>query len=1023
MPATIKRLTGNGTVAITTKTPVAFTDYGNLPAGGDETFDALAARTNVLTDSTGGTVTAIITQPAQGHARARSDGKLELCLVRESPTFAGDLTVVYTRTGGSSPGTVTATITVAATPTYFGWAPDYGDAFYTPEEDADNVIVVERRTSATRYLYTSANGVSRAEIQSRHSLGTIGNVSGSFLHSTVALGTGSDGTSKWGETQALAVTDEVANLLIAYWRGSVKTQEYQQLYERGGAYSATASNDHSLINGYSALFPNLVDSYGTGAYPIFRGDGAAVPVIGLTYNLVFQRLSYEDDMQLVGVRRMVLNKLRFDGIYNTGYSISMEGKANYSHGLHVRYIYFINSYKRTPLVPGTWGAGNSDRRSAAYFNAILGLKLEHVFSSESGWARGYRGDRSTDFPQSPTDRSHGIYFSGANVGVALEDMIVGWPSQTYMQGRDGAYVARFFGWGSNGALFIGASSGGVDANPIDHRAFSCVSDYWATRSGQKDIYRPGANVAAWSLSGALTDNGEMNSWRRCIAAHSTLAPAFTSGTELGPRRTGSANGTDDPYSPGTNPYVMDFMCRNWLLAEYEQGLEGLDAGELADLDAATIENWLQDRIGGTPKTITDVDNYLRSLDDPTEELPSILEWIQTPAGKYITPRSTGGDVHFLPPADGATPGHRGDLAENWDGMRRPGTFTGDSLFWDGARASSNFNAINPLVNYSFGSGAYIRMFGGKHESTGTLSVGTAGATLVQSLGSKFLFAGYTGSNQWTVDVTEARWHNKGTVSGPVSLAAHYRSQVILAEGGQSYTIALDQALAVYATAQVGWYDDGGGTATLTNNGSVRFFTSCQMNIDGITQGAGDSTVRYGNILPKVGATITFSGGGSARIAAIIELSQSAVTLILEDLAGPKPADNETITGETFAGADPTGTFAFASVNGTPIVTMATIEEFRPSVSHHGAVNVNSVFAAASGVISPRVAWLSDGTYTLVTADDVTAVAPAIGENASGLASGKACRVTVNTSTNTVTMLLGNEGAAGLPASGFDLVVV
>jgi hypothetical protein len=1021
---TIKRLTGNGTVAITGKTARAFTDYGNAPAGGTETFDALAARTNVLTDSSGGTVTAIVSQPAIGHARARSDGKLELCLVRESPTYEGELVVVYTRTGGSSPGTVTATITVAATPTYFGWSPDIADAFYTPEEDANNVIVVERRTAATRYLYTAPDGASSGTISGYHSGAS---VSGSFLHNTVALGPNGDGTSKWGETEALRVTEAVANTLIAYWRGSVRTQEYQKLYACGGVYTSSTAIDHSNIFGYSALFPNLVDSYGTGELPVFRGTGTGVEFNGLTYNTVLQRLSYENNMRMAGVRRVVLNKLRFDGIYNTGYSITMDGKNHYAHGLHLRFLYFINSYKRVPSSVGTWGPANSDRRSAAYLGLVLGLKAERIFSSESGWARGYRADRSTDYPQSPTDRSHGFYCAGNNVGVTFEDAIIGWPSQTYCQFRDCAYVARFFGWGSNGAVFVALGSGGVDLTPIDHRAFSSVTDCWVTRAGQKDIWRgPGLteNVNEWKLANALQDNGEMNSWRRFIASGSQLAVAFTSATELGPKRYGPLRDSrDNPYSPGANPYVMDAYITDWMDAVYER-TTGLSGAEVTALRAATIEAWLQDRIGGTPKTITDVDNYLRGLDDPTEELESILEWVQSAAGIWVTRRSTGGDVHFLPPDDGSSPGHRGDLAENWDGLRLPGTFTGDSLYWDGARASSNFNAINTLDDYSFGSGAYIRMFGGKHESTGTLSVGTAGATLQQSQGSKFLFAGYSGSNEWTVDVTEARWHNKGTISGPVSVAGHYRSQVILAEGGHSFTVALGQAIECHGDAQVGWHDDGGGTSTITNNGTVRFFSQCTMSIDGITRGGGDTGgVRYGNILPRVGATVTFSGGGSARVAAIIELSQTAVTLILEDLAGPKPVNDETITGPTYAGADPMGTFAFASVVGTPTVTMGSMAEFRPSVSHHGAVNVTSIFAAASGAISPRVAWLSDGTYTLVTADDVTAVAPAIGENASGLASGKACRVTVNTSTNTVTMLIGNEGAGGLPASGFDLVVV
>jgi hypothetical protein len=839
--------------------------------------------------------------------------------------------------------------------------------------------------------------------------------------------------SKWGETEALCITAAVGKTLISTLRSNVPRNGMAIRYRGGETYlAADMDYDLSGLFAYSALFPNSVDMWGSGAVPLFSQAGGGFEINGLTYYTVLQRFMVEARLDFFANRYTMFNKLRFNhAVEAGGYPLGLLGSTHFHIGMNFRNMYFINCFKKIPADPNFWSTDNGDRRSSSFQTNVITLRHKNMFSSESGCSRLMRGDRSTVAEQSTTDRSHGFY-TDTNLGASMDDVLVGIAALTAYQARGGASFARAIAYMCNSGFFT--ALGNNDDGSKLWASFSSHTDEFITRPGQKDIYRVGLVPApnAWTLSGAWTNKGKEVSYRRAVAAHATLAPAFETGQEIGFYRSlPYATGRDDPGSVGGDSgsaFYDDRTVTDWLLAEYERP-NGLTVEQINALRAATIEVWLENKIGGGAKTIWDVDAYLRSLDEPWTVIEEILEHVLSTIGKWLPRRSEAGDVHFLPPDDRGIAGFRGVLLDNWTGLRLPGHFPGENLFWDGARANSNFTPKYTLVDYNFGSNAWIIMTGGKHESTGELSVGTLGARLDMNRGCKFIFAGYAGANPWTVDVIQSRWHNKGDVSGPVSLVARHRAQAILAGPGKTFTIDPDHVVEVVGDAKVGWWGTGGGTGTIENDGILRFRSQCRLWVDNVVRPGG---LRTGNAAPLPGATVVFGGGGTARVIEVIDLTQTQQVYVLDELAGPAPADNETITGVGYCGPDSVGTIQLGLVNGAPQVVatepassiaMGCLTEFRPSTSHHAAPDMVSRLALKSGLISLRVGWLPDGSYPLAICDDITNIAAAISGGSSGLASGKAGRVTVDLTANTMTLVIGAEGGAGLPASDFDLVVV
>ncbi len=141
---------------------------------------------------------------AQGKVRTKGQGKAQILLQDVLATDA--LLFDYTATkAGQAPIEGVASVVVSAVTLPQGWGK--GENYLLGLDSNKRVIVTPGRNH--RKVHVAVAGLSASDLATRHSV-SVGTITAAWLKTTVAIGAGSDGTSKYGETPALALNEAEA---------------------------------------------------------------------------------------------------------------------------------------------------------------------------------------------------------------------------------------------------------------------------------------------------------------------------------------------------------------------------------------------------------------------------------------------------------------------------------------------------------------------------------------------------------------------------------------------------------------------------------------------------------------------------------------------------------------------------------------------------------------------------------------------------------------------------------------------
>lgn len=935
-----------------------------------ETFSALGRRMAVLTDPTSPDSVSIVSQPAVGRAIPRGDGFVDVDWLDQDPN--GDQVVVYDRTKAGVTQRVTATVTVAPATAVNGWG--LGD-YYLPRIDhLTNAIVVEPSQN-TRVIYVAldaSGGLTAAEIAALESVSE-GTITATWLKDNPATG---QGGLYYGESEGLALVTSLAeDLFVLLQENTTNTASPWILWKRGDTFVV---NDQLFTNatGYSALHPILCGSWGDPGDPLPLFDsayGVTKTLNGSTRFVIWQDYRTPGGIFSVGGVSFTAfdNALHFHTSSYQTESSSASYQLKYNNTF--RRFTILDAYKNTP--GGTdWAIGGlqTDRHAGMFISENVNTLFQDMYADLAGWNVGYRMDGNGAFPMAPNEYSHCLYIQYGNVWQTFENIGTSRGAATGIQARSGGVFQNMAMMDSQVQLFI--SDGGIMADNSRRANYSYVGNYIGTVGGYK-AFDPGTGLKSVGYARDGIRTASVNTGvDRALMVNDELSrlPVASTSTDIGPASffTSTTYATSFLLQDSATWSFKDSQTANWDL-EPDSGVTGIDSGVIDGTTAGAFYNSLA---GGTGADHLDLITRWRGMANPWSEFEAFINWGRGRMGNDVTARSVATTCYFRPSVNQHTPGNRYDIRMDWAPWGIPGDVDGDSVDLEGHVITWNQTPKNSIDNFTFGVGGGLRVTG-VLDVTGDLITSTGGHLVRVYYGGQFLTAGHVADDKITVDVTDGRFMNYGTVTGGFDIFARYRSEVLLGYDTASFTVASGDTLTVYGDSLVGFDGASGGSAALVIQGTLAFKPTLRLNVGDVPVPLDASCGAF----PHIGATITNGSGGSGvcrewqyRGVAASPNAPDAM-YVLDDFTGSFSA-LDTLTASDhhvrFIFNRGSGAVGTADSVGTP--TMGKIAEFRSGMNGFTAPNVASSVTLASGsVVTVDTTGLDTGTYDLIDVDSLT----------------------------------------------------
>lgn len=893
-------------VAIPGQAPVAFADYGNALGSVLQNFSAVTSAMNELDDGQGASEVMVTSQPANGRVIARSDGKLSYDM-RGVHSLA-DQTFTYTRDGQT---TVEATVNITENMRPAG-APK-GDYFVIETDSNDDPVMYYAEDAIVRHV--ADDGISEADILARHD-GTSSDlgarVSAADLMGTVARGADGVGIpgTYYGETEALAIDQ---NLMAKLYQNQLQKFPFRQWvirYKCGGTYTSTAQMNEAL--GLSRLYPAIVETYGSGAAPVFpnallsktSGDNMAnVAFVGpfsFGYRVVIQN-----------AQNIYIDNIANDrSLYGDSgdYPLTTGGIDFLNYRVTARRYKTQDVWHQKDLTPqgNTWSDTNGDRVSGAYMDDTIYGLYEKFYCDTTGWEPGYYPDRRREGPKSPEDASHGVYTQGDIIDITMRHMFMFNPCFSGLQMRSGGYMHDVVVIGANAGLTIGngespgedITPGSTDGNLGNPPVFngqqrrsthmSMVSDFVITEAGEKNV---DTNLSI--IAGGLDNQNHRTAVLRgtIINGGEQGTPITVTDQPVGPVGRVNINAqtftfkTDNATAPASDPSwygAPDIFAYKWSPDRLTASdVTGMDTGALDALSTGGY-NDLWKATSGSDKA--DLQASLRADAAPWAQIPSLLEYYQMEQGQWITPRTVAQTVEFLPKAGGGTFGIRADVRDDWNTADLPGTVTGDSIDIGAFDVVWNISPDNNLTNVTIDSGGRLEMTAGHLNFTGDMQAD--GPVYVRG-GARLRGNSFAG-NRAEIIINDGMFENTGICAGNVDLKIVCDARALL--GNMTFNSGDRLTIGGYAVAGV----DGLGstdTVTFASGSKLRFQTGARMDC-------------------------TSSGQQAAPLSSITGTTSGA-TAKVEDFY-------LTATGFTYKAYDLTGTFQSEQLTGDKVLSMGAV---------------------------------------------------------------------------------------------------
>lgn len=895
----------------------------------------------------------ITRQPNNGVARLRSDGKLQVDLTGSDST-ANEL--VQFEVGGT---TYDLNINVSATADgkndISAWGPGL---HYYPEIDSNDAVVVEP-TANTKIVRIAQSGNSRAQVATLAGVSEA-TVTNAWLSSRPEYHTASDPLNESvGKSFAEYLYDNGFHVHVLYKRGDTFTQRVA---------GADSDGFDRYLGPHTPLHPTLVGAYGTGARPRFTNK-SSWEVVRQCANIVLQSLHISCNIRFAQSFNFVCDDIKQTG--TSGYGFTPEGSNRMNRGITIRRWQAYDISKSGPS--GTNWDNQGDRISGSYTDECLGILYEKCVQDMVGWEEGYFVDGRGSGPKPPDNRGHGSYDQKTNSDVTHRDQFLLRSSHSAIQLRAGGVVERCFFAGYNTGLSpVGKGWDAAAEGTVGNWAY--VTDVVQTYPGQKysDI------IPDLVLAGGMSVQGVDSVLDRVIFCHYEQGETVTGGGQRGP--VGNANSSSQTFTVkfkngGTLYPASDWKAYNCKVAfNPNTNIGGLDTGvlDVTKIGQFVDEYWT--RTGTAAKNwypqLQDLATQIRGEDKPWDVLPDLLAFFQNPFGYGQAPRTVAQTVSFLPRADGASPGFRADIRDDWSTGDLPGTVDGDDVDVSNYAITWNISPENRINTLSFAPGGAIRLTGGALMPAGSVITGAGGNTITAENGGKVGIPGFDDTNKLTLKATDARISNTGAVTGPVDVEAMAASEVLFGSGdGDSWDVG-DGTITLHGGVKAGFDGENGDAMSLTfgANSVLNMKSAATVAVDNLATATPPIESGVHEMWPVEGASYNI-GGRNAKLASWRYFNDGDVKFQLKmyDLSGAL-SNNSTVSGpRTRSGLMTGSSGSIGTVNGTPTYELPKIDKFTSGIFGTSAPDVATTITLG-GTLNIDVTGMAPGTYDLITAD-------------------------------------------------------
>lgn len=894
----------------------------------------------------------------RGNVRTRGTHKATITLqsVRGTDVLAFDYTAVK---AGVANIEGVAVVTVLPTDIPQGWG--IGRFYVLPRAGNGRALATPGRNH--RKVHVSASvGLTAVDLAARHST-TTGTITATWLRDTIAIGAGSDGVLKYGETEALAL-DPIEGLKL--WnlisgtgtRTSALVNSNWLLLKRGDTFASTF--DPQFGWGESPIHPIVFSTYGSGARPVM---GRQIVNNDQARCVLFQ--DYQVNYSGIQENWLSGDFINIDNI-RSSHKIYSQGLNYVIRGLSITNSTALDGAKTTSDSTNDYWQNLGERTSGSFIENCEGLLAEGNFYDHNGWTDGYIVSTLKTYPRPIEQYSHGFYLQYYNRDTTVSGNMITQPAFSAVQMRTGGIISDNFIAGSNSGFFGGqgnALTNGEPCGQFSHYDANISTwggfkdalwqdDYnnWVTDLSNDNIYK--ARGINYSVNGS---SGTSN-----VVVNSGAGVAITSVNDIGPIGTGSGDRTVAVnVASGKTAYFDDTLVYAWV----DNANANLGSATTADLDDATVEEYAKVWLSNPSATRADFIAGLRALEDPWTQHQSIMDYFRQKTAKYVAPRAVATTLTFAPDELGRTPGWRADNRLDWSTGDLPGTVAGDSINLDGYDVHFGRNPKNTMATLGLSSGAAM-FHGGLWSFTSVTA--DAGARLSLDWSADLRVDGYTGSSKIAADIQGGRLVNTGTWSGACDLNIRGESDVVLAYDSAAYTVPSGSTLTIHgAVPKVGFDGSVAGAASITIAGTLHMRSSCILSVSGILPANGD----VNDVM--VGAVLT--GQTSLAQATVVEIrriNNRAQELVLSDCTGVflnGEAVHATLRRLKF---NELGAGFYANVAAVPVYTLPQISEFRSGLNGATAPSVASTFTCGGGLIIDCTGMLNTA-YDLVVADTVS----------------------------------------------------
>ena len=791
-----------------------------------------------------------------------------------------------------------------------------GRNYYALRVDGNNRVICDPGSNHRKVYVSNSTGMDAAAVATDAGVSVATAIDPYWLGDNLAA-------QIYGATPAYAVTEEVAAPLWSRIADG-KTASHHLLFNRGDVFSTVVPIQKEM-KGESPYNPILIGAYGTGAKPIITaGD-----FIHQSQWIVWQ------DIETTRMRALNCTGLLLD---HCNFS-SAENEFQYRSHLTCRECKLLDIFATVPSA----GAGNDwdafgDRESGFYFgeNAV-GILFEDTLFDVCGWATDYdpttmNSDLTT---HPPSLFSHGLYIQRDCFDVTAVGCVISRAASNGAQFRPGGFISDNVFLENN----IGFNIAGGDEFS---RHYALVHRNLVVGAGGKVSADEQQGATAWGAAVvANSENADESSVVDNIVIHAADPndPSDAAGKELG--------GADALFHDPVNDVLTDnSIVYNWA-SDTDRNDGGVSAGVK---DATTYQNWANTEFSTTGSNIASVMAQFRAVDEITSLRDSLQQYFWDVFSISYSARSVAQTCAFLKDYRGE--GYRWDNPLNWDTGDIPGV-----------------DVLGDTVSQSKGKLVFCRhtaTLGAVNADDLLVSSGCLTATSITAtkttvdMSGMLSFDGTLNGDVFVGGQSGGRIQNTGdwTPTGDVTI---YEGQAVLAEPGGSMTLASGRTMNIHG-GQAGFDGSGGGSASLTVEGTLAFKTVVSVSYDTGPQNWAE--------LIKQGATVTGSTSGATGTFVSQSTNTDGIsgTIRLVDVTGTF-VDGEELTESLrrdngVAASQPL-------VNGTPTVSIGQINEIQTGI-YGETPNVASAVTLASGsTVTVDTSGLATGTYDLIDVDTLT----------------------------------------------------